>query len=109
MKTQNTNRAVGSMTTNVFNAPIGNAYINSTVHTTNNVTITVPILQDIDRISEGNPELQAAALELRNAHAQGTSVVEKFQKWATLAITVGGLAEKIHQYYPHIAALISKR
>ena len=92
MKTQNTNRAVGSTTTNVFNASVENAYINSVVHTTNNITITVPILQDIDRISEGNPELQAAALELRNAHAQGTSVVEKFQKWATLAITVGGLS-----------------
>jgi hypothetical protein len=100
--------AAGNTTNNTFNAPVGNAFINSSVvQTTNNLTITAPLLQDIDSISEGHPELQAAALELRNAHGQNAGTVEKFQKWATLAVTVQGLAEKIHQYYPHVASLLS--
>jgi hypothetical protein len=51
--------------------------------------------------------LQTAALELRNAHAQGVGAVEKLQKWATLALAVAGVAEKIHYYYPHIESLVS--
>jgi hypothetical protein len=100
--------AAVSTTNNTFNGPVGNAYINSSViQTTNNVTITARTLDDIDRLSEENSELQFAALEVRNAQDQGTNMIDKFQKWASLANTVGGLAEKIRQYYPHIASLIS--
>jgi hypothetical protein len=108
MKTIQAKRtAVVSTTNNTFNGPVGNAYINSSVmQTTNNFTITAQILDDVDRLSEENSELQSAALEVRNAQAQGTNIIDKFQKWASLANTVGGLAEKIRQYYPHIAALI---
>jgi hypothetical protein len=94
---------------NTFNAPVGNAFINSAaILTTNNLSITAQTLNDIEQISVGNPELQSAASELRNAHAQGASTVEKFQKWATLSLAVAGVADKIHQYYPHIAALIDQ-
>jgi hypothetical protein len=108
MKTIQAKRAAGGNTTNnVFNAPVGNAYINSTVQTIHNVNITPQFLHDIDQISEGNSELQTAALELRNAHAQGANSVDKLQKWAALVNTVGGLAGKIYQQYPYVASLIS--
>jgi hypothetical protein len=109
MKTIQAKRtAAVSTTCNTFNGPVGNAYINSSVmQTTNNVTITAQILDDIDRLSEENSELQSAALEVRNAQDQGTNIIDKFQRWASLANTVGGLAEKIRQYYPHIASLVS--
>jgi hypothetical protein len=111
MKNMQAKRAAGGNTTNnfntVFNAPVGTANIGSTIYVANNVTITTQHLQEIDQISEGNPQLQTAAIELRNAHAQGVGAVEKLQKWANLAITATGVAEKIHQYYPHIAAWIS--
>jgi hypothetical protein len=107
MKTTQANRAGNRTTNNVFNAPVGNAYIDSAVQR-NNFTITAPILQDIDRISEGKPELQTAALEIRNAQNQGASTLEKFQKWAALLNAVWGLADKIHQYYPQIEALFSR-
>ena len=97
----------GITTNNVFNGPVGNAYINSTILTANSITVTTQRLHDIERISEGNPELQAAALELRNTHGQGANAVDKLQRWATLANTVSGLAERIHQQYPHVANLIS--
>ncbi|WP_157466897.1 hypothetical protein [Edaphobacter aggregans] len=107
MKTIQAKRTAGGNTTNnIFNGSVGNAYINSTVQTTNN--ITTQLLHDIDRISEGNSELQTAALELRNAHARGANSVDKLQKWATLMNTAGDLAEKIHQQYPHVASLISR-
>ena len=109
MKTIQVKRAAGGNTTNnVFNAPVGSAYINSTVQTTNNINITTQFLHDIGQISEGNSELQTAALEVRDAHAQGANLVDKLQKWATLVNTVGGLAEKVHQQYPHVASLISQ-
>jgi hypothetical protein len=108
MKTIQAKRAAGgNSTNNVFNGPIGNAYINSTVQTTTNINITTQFLHDIDQISEGHPELEAAALELRNAHAQGANSLDKLQKWATLVNTVGGLAEKSYQQYPHVASLIA--
>lgn len=102
--------AAANTTNNTFNAPVGSAFINSSVvQTTNNITITTQILDDIDRLSaDTSSELQSAALEIRNAQAQGKSVVDKLQKWATLANSVGGLAEKIHQHFPHLAALISQ-
>jgi hypothetical protein len=106
MKTAQANRAATSTTNNIFNAPVGNAYINSVVQTSN-FTITAPILQDIDRVSEGHPELQIAALEIRSAENQGAGVLEKFQKWAGLLNAVGGLAERVHQHYPQIEALFS--
>ncbi len=112
MKMQRANRAAHAQITNVsntFNSPVGNAFINSSViQTNNNVTITTQTLNDIDEVSVGNSELQAAALEMRNAHIQGTNTVEKFQKWATLALAVAGVVDRIHQYYPHIAALIEQ-
>jgi hypothetical protein len=109
MKTIQAKRStVVNMTNNTFNGPVGNAYINSSViQSTKNITITAQILDEIDQLSEENSELQSAALEVRNAQAQGTNVIDKFQKWATLANTVGGLAEKIRQYYPHLASLVS--
>ena len=97
-------------TTNIFHAPVGNAIINSphssVVQTNNNITITTQTLNDIDQLSEGNAELHSAALELRHAHADGGNVVDKLQKWVTLANAVTGLAGTIHQHYPQIAALI---
>lgn len=111
MKTTQARRNAGGNTTNhfntVFNAPVGTANIGSTIHSANTVTITTQLLDDVDKLSEGNPQLQSAALELRNEHAQGGNAVEKMQKWATLVNTVGGLAEKIHQHYPHMASLVS--
>jgi hypothetical protein len=111
MKTAQAKRAAAGSTTNnfntVFNAPVGTANIGSTIHVTNNVTVTTQLLQDIEQVSEGNPELQSAALELRNAHAQGVGTIDKLQKWATLVNTVAGLAEKIHQQYPHVASIVS--
>jgi hypothetical protein len=73
---------------------------------TNNFTITTQHLQEIDQISEASPQLQTAALELRNAHAQGVGAVEKLQRWATLALAIAGVGDKIHQYYPQIEALL---
>src|ERR1035437_7125892 len=107
MKTMQEKCATESTTNNIFNAPVGNAFINSSVvQTTNNITITAQTLDDIDRLSEGHSELQSAALEVRNAQIQGANVVDKLQKWAVLANAVAGLSEKIHQYFPQIAALI---
>jgi hypothetical protein len=106
MKKKQANQAASSITNN-FHAPVGNAFINSSViQTNNNFTITPQLLQDIDRISEGNQELQTAALELRNAQNQGVGILDKFLKWATLVNTVTGLADKVHQYHPQIEALI---
>jgi vancomycin resistance protein YoaR len=107
MKTMQAKRTAEEITNNTFNGPVGNAYINSSVvQTTNNIAITTQILDDIDLLSEGHSELQSAALEIRNAQAKGTSIVDKFRKWAESANTVGGLAEKIRQYYPNIIAVI---
>lgn len=106
MKKKQVNQATSNVTNNVFNAPVGNAFINSSVVQTNNFNITTQQLQDIDRISEGNQELQSAALEIRHAQNQGVGILDKFQKWAMLANTVAGLADKVHQYYPQIEALI---
>lgn len=52
MKKKQGNSPVSSITNN-FNAPVGNAYINSSVVQTNNFNITTQQLQDIERISEG--------------------------------------------------------
>ena len=107
MKIRQSKRAAEGTSNNIFNAPVGNAYINSSVvQTTNNITITAQILDDVDRLSEGHSELQSAAIEVRNAQTHDTNIVDKFQKWAALANAVGGLGERIRQYYPHIAALI---
>ncbi|MGC2160568.1 MAG: hypothetical protein WA634_01540 [Silvibacterium sp.] len=106
MKKKQSNPVTSNITNN-FNAPVGNAFINSSVvQTTNNFTITTQQFQDIELISEGNQELQAAALEIRNAQNQGVGILDKFQKWTTLVNTVAGLADKVHQYYPQIEALI---
>ena len=107
MKTMQKKRATDSTTNNIFNAPVGNAFINSSVvQTTNNITITNQVLDDIDRLSEGHPQLQSVALELRSVQSQGANVVDKLQKWALLANTVAGLSEKIYHYFPQVAAII---
>jgi hypothetical protein len=107
MKKIQEKRAPENTTNNIFNAPVGNAFINSSVvQTTNNITITTPILDDIDRLSEGHPQMQSVALELRHAHSQGADVVDKLQKWAVLANTVAGLSGKICHYFPQVAAII---
>ena len=107
MKTRQAKISTEHTTHNIFNAPVGNAFINSSVvQTTNNITITTPILDDIERLSEGHPQMQSAALEVRNAHSQGANVVDKLQKWAVLANTVAGLSEKIYRYFPQVAAII---
>ena len=95
------------MMNNIFNGPVERAYLSSVDQSINSFTITLPNLHDIDRISEGNPELQAAAQEVRNAHPQSATALEKFQKWASLLNSVEGLTEKVHQHYPQIVALIS--
>jgi hypothetical protein len=92
-----------------FNAPVNNAIVNSphsSVVQTNNITINTQILDDIDRLSEGDAELQSAASEVRQTHNQGGNVVDKLQKWFTLTNAVSGLASSIHQHYPQIATLI---
>lgn len=97
-------------TNNVFNAPVGNAFINSphssVLQTNNNITINAQMLDDIYRLSEGHAELQSAASEVRQTHNQGGNVVDKLQKWVMLASAVSGLTGTIHQHYPQIAALI---
>jgi hypothetical protein len=114
MRMQKANRATQSpisITNNIansnINAPVGNALSNSTIQTTNSIHITAQILNDIDHISECHPELQAAASEIRNVHSQGGNAVDKIIKWAALATTITGLAEKIHQFYPHLEAFFS--
>jgi hypothetical protein len=108
MKTMRATRASAETKNNIFNGPVGNAFINSSVvQTTNNTVITEQIIREIDLLSEGHLGLQSAALEVRDAQVQRrTNVADKLQKWATLANTIGGLAEKIRQYYPHLAAVI---
>jgi|ERR1700739_1352982 len=108
-KRQQSQQPAVSHTTNNFNVSAQNAFINSphsSVVQTNNITITAQNLNEIDRLSEGNPELLTAALELRHAHAEGGNVADKLLRWVTLATAVGGLTEKIYQHYPQIAALI---
>jgi hypothetical protein len=100
-----TDRGVTNFT---FNAPVGKVYSNSVDQSTNNFTITLPNLQDIEDISKSHPELQAAAVEIRNAQQQGTSVLEKFLKWTALLSSIEGLSEKVYQHHPQIAALIGR-
>lgn len=107
MKTIEARHAAQGTTNNTFNGPVGNAYINSSIaQTTNNIVVTAQMLDDIDLLSQGHPELQSAALEIRDAQVQRKDTVDKFQKWAALANAVAGLADKIREYYPHIAGLI---
>jgi hypothetical protein len=94
-----------SATVNIFN---GRTSINSLDQSINNIEISLPDLTDIDCISEGSAELQAAAHEIRSAPPQSATLLDKLQKWASLLNSVDGLAEKVHEHYPHIATLISK-
>jgi hypothetical protein len=109
-KQQQPTHVVQSTTNNVFNAPVGNAFINSphssVVQTNNNINVNATMLEDIDRLSEGHAELQSAASEVRQTHNQGGNVVDRLQRWVTLANAVSGLAGTIRQHYPQIAALI---
>lgn len=109
MKRKQDNRITNSGKAIQFNGPVGVAYVDSVVQiTNNNFTLNEATLQDIDRVSEGNVELEAAAQEIRKTQERGTSPLEKIQKWATLLSTVAGLAEKVHQYHPRLEALISR-
>ena len=109
-KQQQPKHVAQSTTNNVFNAPVGNAFINSphssVVQTNNKISINAQMLDDIDRLSDGHAELQSAASEVRQAHNQGGNVVDKLQKWVTLANAVSGLAGTIHRHYPQITALV---
>jgi hypothetical protein len=106
MKSRLTNQGSGNTTiNNAFNAPIGNAYINSKIEETTHFAVSASILQDIERISVDHPELQAAATELAKA-PQGGSKLQRLTAWIGLANSVTGLAEKIHQQYPHLEAVI---
>jgi hypothetical protein len=111
-KRQQLQQPAVSHATNNFNVSAQNAFINSphssVVQNSNNITINTQILDDIDRLSEGNAELQSAVSELRTAHAQGGNVVDKLQKWMTLANAATSLAGTIHQHYPRLVALIEQ-
>jgi hypothetical protein len=78
-----TDRGITNFT---FNAPVGKVYSNSVDQSTNNCTITLPNLQDIEDISKGHPELQAAAVEVRNAQQQGTIALELLYNTVVLAL-----------------------
>jgi hypothetical protein len=91
---------------NQFNAPVGTAYINSTHHSTTSFEITLGNLQDIDRISQGHPQLEEAAREIHAASADKMTMLDKAKNWVMLLSSVEGLTEKIVQHYPQIAALI---
>jgi hypothetical protein len=101
---KNAPQSVSPSVTNI-NMPGSRTYINSVDQSTN-ITITASNLQDIDSLSVGHPELQAVANELRTAQPQ-TTMMEKFQKWVSLANSIEGLTEKIHQHYPQIESLMS--
>jgi hypothetical protein len=106
MKSKRANQLPGNTTINTtFNAPVANAYINSTVEANTNFVISATVLQDIERISLEHPELQTAAAEVTNA-PQGAGGLQKVIAWAGLANSVTGLAEKIHQHYPKLEAFI---
>jgi hypothetical protein len=93
---------------NIFNAPVGRAYINSTDQSVNTFAITEPILRDIDQISDGNPELQAVAQEIRNSSPHGPNLFDRVLKWVNLINACEGLSERVYQHYPQIVALLSK-
>ena len=92
--------------THIYNMPLGRVYNNSGDQSTNNIEITLPNLEEIDRISSGNTELQQAAKEIREAYPQKATMLEKVQKWVVLVASVDGLTDKVVQQYPKIATLI---
>lgn len=108
LKMKNTKTQIIGSTTNIFNAPVQRVYSHSVVQSVNTFKITAPVLHDIERISEGNRELQAAAEEIRKSSPQGPKLLGKVQKWVTLLSGCEGLAEHAYQHYPQIAALLSK-
>jgi len=93
---------------NVYQMPFsqGRVYNNSTDNSINNVELSLANLEAIERLSEGNHNLEKAAQELRAAYPVKTTMVERAQKWIGLATSVEGLLEKAHQHYPQIEALI---
>jgi hypothetical protein len=103
IKSRRSNQSVGSTTNNIFSDPVGNAYINSTVQTNASFVISPQLLDEIEHVSEGHPELQVAATELKNA-SQGK--LEKAQKWIALANSIAGLSDKIYRHYPQIEAFV---
>jgi hypothetical protein len=94
--------------THVYNMPLGRVYNNSVDRSINTFEITASLLQDIDHISVGNQQLEQAAREIHAAVPQKATMVEKFSKWATLLMSVEGLAERVHQHYPEIEAFIRR-
>ena len=54
MKSKRANQVSGHTTiNNMFNAPVGNAYINSTIEANTNFAISATVIQDIERIFSG--------------------------------------------------------
>jgi hypothetical protein len=100
-------QAIQPVVNNVhFNAPVGNAYINSVHNSPSHVEIDMQTLQDIDAVSAAHPVLRDAATEIRAAYPQRASLLEKAKNWVTLVASVDGPTEKATQLYPKIAALI---
>lgn len=100
-------QAIQPVVNNVhFNAPVGNAYINSVHNSTSHVEIDLQTLQNIDALSATHPALQEAAIEIRAAYPQKASMLEKAKNWVALLASVDGLTEKAIQLYPKIAGLI---
>jgi hypothetical protein len=100
-------QTIQPVVTNVhFNAPVGNAYIDSVHNSTTNVEIDMQTLRDIDSLSAAHPALHDAAKEIRAAYPQKTSMFEKARNWVALLASVDGLTEKAIQLYPKIAGLI---
>jgi hypothetical protein len=100
-------QAIQPVVNNVnFNAPVGNAYINSVHNSTSHVEIDMQTLQDIDALSATHPALQEVATEIRAAYPQKASMLEKAKNWVALLASVDGLTERAIQLYPKIAGLI---
>jgi hypothetical protein len=106
LKSKQAVRTINGNITNNFNGPVGSVYNNSIHHSTSRFAITPPILEDIDRISEGNPQLEAAARQIHAVSPQNASMLERTKNWIVLLTSIDGLTEKVVQHYPQIEALI---
>jgi hypothetical protein len=85
-----------------YNAPVTN-YVDSTHIQIGE--LSAASLQQIQAISDGHTGLQNAARDMQTA--DGTSVVDKAQKWANLLSSIAGMADKVHSHYPAIVAWLN--
>lgn len=86
-----------------FAGPQGRVNINSTDNSSN--IINVNISSEIDKLvelSQGQPELETAAREIRQAHPDKALTLEKVGKWVSLASAGGSLMLKA---WPHLENL----